>query len=49
MPEIVKVLTHESTAIIHAIGLILVLGYPLTYYFHLRKYSTMRDIDEHRN
>ena len=27
-------------AIIHAIGLILVIGYPMTYYFHLRTYPT---------
>lgn len=24
-------------AIIHAIGLLLVIGYPMTYYYHLRK------------
>ena len=28
-------------AIIHAIGLLLAIGYPMTYYFHLRKLSVV--------
>ncbi|KXJ95243.1 mitochondrial F1-F0 ATP synthase subunit F of fungi-domain-containing protein [Microdochium bolleyi] len=28
-----------GTPIIHAIGLILVIGYPMTYYFHLRHHK----------
>lgn len=32
-------LTCPSLAIVHAIGLILVIGYPITYYFHLRKFD----------
>lgn len=32
-------LTCPSAAIVHAIGLILVIGYPITYYFHLRKFD----------
>ncbi|KAI1854977.1 hypothetical protein JX265_012332 [Neoarthrinium moseri] len=32
-------LTSLHTAIIQAIGLILVIGYPMTYYFHLRHHK----------
>lgn len=35
-------LTRDFEAIIHAIGLILVIGYPVTYYFHLRELTLPR-------
>lgn len=34
---IFSLLTSDDIAIVHAIALILVVGYPMTYYFHLRK------------
>lgn len=39
-------LTIVTTAIIHGIALVLVIGYPMTYYFHLRESDLLLQLIE---